>query len=290
MCACRGTAGFAHVSCLAEQAKILVAEAEENNLDDKADARFARWYTCGLCEQQYHGVVMSALGWACWTSYVGRPETDWPRRFAINVLWNGLSETDHHEDAFSVMEAEYSMIRRLGAPDDHILAVQSNLAATYFKVGRTMQALDLYRNVYFGHLKLLGEEDEDTLLVAFNYASSLGKIKRFGEAKSLLSKTMPVARRVLGQSHEITIKMRMNYAQFLYTDDSATLDDLREAAGILEEIDSTARRVYGGSHPITAGMGESLRIAQAFLRDPSGIYVMVDGAVMKVVPESKGGA
>merc|ERR1712159_368168 len=31
-CSCRGTAGFAHVSCLAEQAKILVAEAEENNL------------------------------------------------------------------------------------------------------------------------------------------------------------------------------------------------------------------------------------------------------------------
>ena len=40
-CACRGTAGFAHVSCLAEQAKILVAEAEENNLGDKAC--FARW-------------------------------------------------------------------------------------------------------------------------------------------------------------------------------------------------------------------------------------------------------
>ena len=35
-CSCRGTAGFAHVSCLAEQAKILVAEAEENNLDNKS--------------------------------------------------------------------------------------------------------------------------------------------------------------------------------------------------------------------------------------------------------------
>ena len=34
-CACRGTAGFAHVSCLAEQAKILVTEAEENNLSSK---------------------------------------------------------------------------------------------------------------------------------------------------------------------------------------------------------------------------------------------------------------
>ena len=31
-CACRGTAGFAHVSCLAEQAKILREEAEERNL------------------------------------------------------------------------------------------------------------------------------------------------------------------------------------------------------------------------------------------------------------------
>ena len=32
-CACRGTSGFAHVSCLAEQVKILVAEAEANDLD-----------------------------------------------------------------------------------------------------------------------------------------------------------------------------------------------------------------------------------------------------------------
>ena len=44
-CACRGTAGFAHVSCLAEQAKLLVEEGEENNLD-------------------------------LWKTYVGRPEAD----------------------------------------------------------------------------------------------------------------------------------------------------------------------------------------------------------------------
>ena len=66
-CACRGTAGFAHVSCLAEQAKILVAEAVENNLGAKAfDERWARWYECSLCEQRYHSVVSCALGWACW--------------------------------------------------------------------------------------------------------------------------------------------------------------------------------------------------------------------------------
>ena len=51
-CACRGTAGFRHVSCLVEQAKILVAEAMENNLGYKALCeRWTRWHTCSLCEQ-----------------------------------------------------------------------------------------------------------------------------------------------------------------------------------------------------------------------------------------------
>ena len=64
-CACRGGASFAHVSCLAEQAKLLMEEAEENNLDGKArNARFLRWYSCSLCEQEYYGVVYRALGWA----------------------------------------------------------------------------------------------------------------------------------------------------------------------------------------------------------------------------------
>ena len=37
MCACRGTAGFAHVSCLAEQAKILM-EDPVATLDDLRNA------------------------------------------------------------------------------------------------------------------------------------------------------------------------------------------------------------------------------------------------------------
>ena len=88
MCACRGTAGFAHASCLAEQAKILVAEAEENNLDYKVkNERWRRWDECSLCEQQYHGVVKCALGWACWKTYLGRPEADEARVMAMNTAW-----------------------------------------------------------------------------------------------------------------------------------------------------------------------------------------------------------
>ena len=62
-CACRGTAGFAHVSCLAEQAKILYGRGEENNLGwEVLTERFDRWSTCSLCEQSYHGVVAVRSG------------------------------------------------------------------------------------------------------------------------------------------------------------------------------------------------------------------------------------
>ena len=45
-CACRGAAGFAHVSCLARQAQVLVADAEENSsatLDDVQEAVVTLW-------------------------------------------------------------------------------------------------------------------------------------------------------------------------------------------------------------------------------------------------------
>ncbi len=141
-CACRGTAGFAHVSCLAEQVKILVAEAEENNWDnDRFMPRWRRWDTCSLCEQDYHGVVRCALGWACWKTYLGRPEADWPRRLAMSVLGNGLGIAGHHEDALAVKEAEFSMKQRLGASEHSILSSQNNLANAYQSLGRLDHAL-----------------------------------------------------------------------------------------------------------------------------------------------------
>jgi hypothetical protein len=266
-CACRGTAGFAHVSCLAEQAKILVAEAEENNLDEKRGAeRWRRWHTCGLCEQHYQGVVWCALGWACWKTYVGRPETDALRGLAISVLGNGLHDADHHEDALSVREAELSTLRRLGASEENILVRQTNLATTYNALGRLDESHRMLRDVYFGRLKLYGEEHASTILVANNYALSLLKLERFKEARSLTRQTMPVARRVLGENHEVTLRMRQAYAQLLCRDEGATLDDLREAVRTLVETERIARRVFGGAHPITLRIESNLRSARATLR------------------------
>jgi hypothetical protein len=264
MCACRGTAGFAHVSCLAEQAKLLCDEAEDNNLS--LNERWARWYTCGLCEQDYHGVVSCALGWACWKTYVGRPETDSPRMNAIRQLGNGLCAAGHHEDALSVQAAQLSMERRLGASEESLLITQENFANSYGRLGRLEEALLMQQGVYSGRVKLHGEEHFTTLIAAYNYASSLVVLGRFEETKVLLRKTIPMARRVLGECHDITIKMRWIYGGALYQDPGATFDDLREAVTTLEDTVQIARRVLGGAHPLVSDIEYELRGAQAALR------------------------
>ena len=273
-CACHTTEGFVHVSCLAEQAKILVAEAQKNNLhtnDGNAmNARWLRWIICGLCKQEYHGVVKCALGWACWKTYVGRSEDDQARRMSMNLLGAGLFAMFHHADALSVQEAELSMLRRVGASKLTIFGMQSNLASTYARLGRIRQALQMQRDVYSGLLELYGEEHENTLRAATNYAWSLINFRRFEDGKALLRKTMPLARRVLGENHEITLKVCWAYARALYEDSTATLGDLREAVNSLQQVERTARRVFGRLHPTVVQIEHNLRSSQAVLgfREP----------------------
>ena len=271
MCACRGTAGFAHVSCLAEQAKILFAEGEENNLDWKMmNERWKRWHTCGLCEQRHHGVVGCALGWACWKTYLGRPEREWVRMSAMRKLGNGLSAAERHADALSVKEAELSMARRFGESESNILVTQCNLASLYEKLGRNEDTLQMRRDVYSGLLKLNGEESIETLGAAFNYAANLKDINHFQEAKELMRKMIPVARRFLGDCHELTLRMRALYARALLEDTCATLGDIREAVAMFEDLAPTTRRVLGGTHPVAMTMEASLQYAQTVLAAREG--------------------
>ena len=210
-CACRGTAGFAHVSCLAEQAKILIAEVGGEQFGRQG--RFMRG--CSVVHVQ---PVRARVPWRrevrAWVGVLeasmGRPETD---SFEIGdeQAWERFTRAGHHEDALSVQEAELSMLRRLDAPEKTMLATQGNLANTYQKLGHHEKALSMERDVYSGRLRLNGAEHGSTLIAANNYASTLSELERFEEAKSLLRRTIPAARRVLGESNELMLKMRRIY-------------------------------------------------------------------------------
>ena len=90
---CRGRR-VSYVSCLAEQAKILVAEAEENNLGRQIFERWARWHKCRLCEQDHHGLVCCALGGVLEDAWgVG----DGLTRVFATAAYNGLLDGGHYE-------------------------------------------------------------------------------------------------------------------------------------------------------------------------------------------------
>jgi tetratricopeptide (TPR) repeat protein len=236
-------------------------------LADKAfNERWLRWSTCSLCERDHHGVVRCALGWACWKTYVGRPETDTSRRFAMTALGNGLCDVEHHADALVVREAELAMERRCGSRRiTTVLRMQGNLAGSYEALGRPEEASEQYRQVYLGLMNNLGEEHLDTIGAANNYASSLARQERYAEARSLLHKMFPVARRVLGENDEAWFMMRMNFAAVLYEDSAATLDDVHEAVTTLEDLAPITRRVLGCTHPTVGLIELSLRKARATL-------------------------
>ena len=264
MCACRGAAGFAHVSCLTRQAKILVAEAEERDLDDEAvQARWDRWNTCRLCEQRYHGVVMCALGWACWKTYVGRPEEHWARRMAMNQLANGLAVAEYHEDSLSVREAELATEERLGASPLRTLVTRGNLALSYYHLGRIEDALRLQREVYTGWQILsvssevlsssaLREAVGDSLAISVgNLTELLVAAREFEEAQSLAREKLPAIIDRHGPDDPLTLEVRTWYARALFRAGDAAEDDVSEAEEVLEDVLLRSKRVLGDSHPDT---------------------------------------
>ena len=255
---------------MAEQAKILVAEAEEDNLDD---IKFQWWNTCKQCGQKFHGVVAHALGWACWKTYAGRPEVDFLGDNAMCNLGLGLMEVDKHNDARVVFEAQLAQLRHpmiLHIPESAILDVQTNLSACYGNLGLNEKALALFREMHAKRMAIYGPEP-NTLVAAYNLGSMLIGEGRRAEAIAFLRNQLPHTRR-LGPDHEKTLVLRMLYAKalaYIYDDvqmPPPTRDDCREAINILTDVLGRARRVLGPSHPITTRAEDWLQTTRLVVR------------------------
>ena len=255
MCACRGTAGVAHVSCLMEQAKILCDEGREHNLDgERWQSRWRQWDTCDLCEQSYHGVVKCALGWACWKSYVCRPEDDAIRASALLLLGLGLSRINRFGNALVVFEALADNIRRFPYDEGHdgiLYDCESNIAMCYGALGRLEEALEIQRWIYDRDVASGTADTEDSFITAKQLAFTLTKLGREAEAKSFLSKRVVEAERALGSDNETVLWLRRDYAIALFdAPGHLPLSDIIKARAILEDVLSRRRRIWGAKDEV----------------------------------------
>ena len=249
MCACHTTEGFAHVSCLVEQAKVLNDEAEENNLEPQP--RWARWSTCGLCEQDYRGVVGCALGWACWKTYVSRPEEDNIRRNAMTTLGCGLAHVARHEERLRVLEAQLATSVRFNPSERSVIIAWSNIANCYNQLGRQEKALAVRRDIYANSLVVTHWSEDQKIIYVLNLSKSLLDTKRYAEAKAFLREQVPKALRALHAEHRTYMSLRWNYATAICATDGASQGDLVEATTMFDELTQMTRRIYGSAHPLT---------------------------------------
>ena len=105
--------------------------------------------------------------------------------------------------------------RRMDDDEENILGIQTNLGARVETLDGMNEALNMFRDVYSGRLKLEGEESLETLGSANNLAAAAKVLAHFQEAKALLRKSTPVARRILGENHLLTLMMKKSYGEVL---------------------------------------------------------------------------
>ena len=255
MCACRGTSGFVHLSCLVQQAQI-VNDDELSN--EGAGSKWRRWDECRLCKTAFHGDVSHALGWACWKTYLCRPETDLVRLDALKILAEGMMQSHDYESALHVFQNLLAINKKSfphAVPPDGLLGV---IATCYAHLGQYEKVVDMRRDALETIVDMRGAEDPLSLESTLDLACALGmcaertgKPHLFSEARSLARETLPVAERVLGPEGGTTLRLTENCAQLVFADKSSSQDDRRAAISSMEGVVRTRRRVYGAAHPTT---------------------------------------
>ena len=262
-CSCRGSSGFAHISCLARQANIQFGQhlAANQRSNDTRDV-FLRWVDCRLCEQTFHGPVAKAMARACVSTYASREPDDGVRISVMNALATHLPA----DEAVTCREQMLSDFERPGADKASLIVLKTGLGRSYVDAGRYDDALAIFREVHERNVALRGPEHDETLYCAGHLTNSLVLTGRHDEAKNLLrDQVLPAAQRVLPPEDDIIISCTSNLARALYDADGASVDDLREGVALLEAICTTSRRVYGANHPKVALREGYLDDAQAKL-------------------------
>ena len=269
MCACRGTAGFVHLSCLVRQAQ----SAKDDELSNEdISSKFSRWYDCRLWHQHFHGSVVVALGWACWKAYAGpwegiSYEEFIAKRNAFNQLATSLARAGRSAEALSLFE-EFLVVTRRAVESDFLpeLAVidcETNMGSCLHELGRSDEALALRKKVYSRTVTLLGTKHPNTLMDANNLAGSLIASKdHIAEGVRFCREQVPLAESVLGPADETTLMLRWKLGRAIVLNNGAVTgadydvlladyEVILEAETILKDTVARARQVLGERYPLT---------------------------------------
>ena len=258
-CACRGTAGFVHISCLVEQAKLAVADdmSRESSLE-----RWNRWHTCRLCNQPIYGKVKCALGWACWKaysdgSYLDRASGTFKAEIntfqAFQAVGDGLSGVGRHEEALTILKTLLNATKIAALHhsmyEPAVLTAETNVAKVLEDLGRHDESLEIRGGLLERTKACMGATSQDTFIDALNLGNSLFETKKYEEAKRLLPEYVDSCCATYGPDHRLTLKLRFALCRARGVVWDGSYEEVCASDKDLADIDRRVRRVLGEGDP-----------------------------------------
>ena len=233
-CACRGSGGRAHVSCL-------VASAQHN---------VARWTSCPTCRQDWTGEMEGQLALARWEGVRARPADDAERLFVANNLAVTLQESAGDFRGAAALLEEVLAVRRATLGDMHpdTLDSMTNLALHHTEAGNLCASLELSQEVVARHRnrQALGEQvtDEEVAHAIGSLAAVHNLMGNGALAEPLHREALAIRERLLGSDHIDTLNSRYGLGRSL-----VQLGRHEDGFGLLENVSACAHRVFGAKHP-----------------------------------------
>ena len=256
-CACRGTAGFVHISCLVEQAKIAVADDMSRESEQQ---KWSRWTICRMCQQPIRGKVKCAIGWACWRTYAdgyilenGQWKVDINTFNALTAVGHGLQDTGRNTEALAIFQTVVKGSKHAALCHSRfaplVLMAETNLAKAFEALGRHDESLEIRRGLLERTKACMGATDQDTFVDALNLGNSLYDTGKFEEAKALLPEYVDSCCATYGPDDRLTLKLRFALCRSRGVVWDGSFEEVCESDKDLADIDRRARRVLGEGDP-----------------------------------------
>ena len=178
---------------------------------------------------------------------MGRPETDFSLQQALFALGNGLYQARRLQESLDIYKSCLAILGREGHAENSLMcnSIRVNIANCYGELGKHLEALPVYRDVYTLNRRAYGEEDSLDSALALSIA--LVNAENFREAKKFISAQLHICQRLHGADDLLTLRLRQTYAIALSADSNA-LEDLIEAEATLADVYRVMRRVLGDTH------------------------------------------
>ena len=252
-CACRGTAGFVHISCLVEQAKLAVADDMSKESEQQ---KWSRWTICRMCHQPIRGKVKCAIGWACWRTYAdgyilenGQWKVDINTFNALTAVGHGLQDTGRNTEALAIFQTVVKGSKHAALCHSRfaplVLMAETNLAKAFEALGRHDESLEIRRGLLERTKACMGATDQDTFVDALNLGNSLYDTGKFEEAKALLPEYVDSCCATYGPDHRLTLKLRFALCRARGVVWDGSYEEVCASDKDLEDIDRRVRRVLG---------------------------------------------